>query len=292
MKARISRAIKRVMLPDRGTLFQRQFLPISLTLVVCALMIALIYGEIHILNRFTGHDIGTIVRWPDILIGLTVYLKTSIDFALFMGNLMHENTGWRNRISIEIGTALGNALGTMAVLFVWVIFKEFEWLLALMVLLAAIVLFKLAEDGLVHAVRSDREYPFFFREIVHGVEVFLRHINWFTRPIVRIIMPNISLNSGPRGGFWPLFFFSITIPFVLGLDDFAGYVPLFSLINVFSFTIGAFVAHALLNMFLYLSPDRTTRIVRNPIISFIGSLAFIGLAAWGIYEVLRILVIH
>lgn len=282
------RAITRIMQQDRGTFFQRQLLPVSLTAVIAVLVIALIYSEILLLNRFTGDGISLAVRWPDILIGLTVYLKTSIDFALFMGNLMQANGGWRNRISIEIGTALGHALGTMAILFIWALFREIDWLLAIMILLAAVILLRLAEDGLVHAVRTDREYPTVFRHIVHALEVFLKHVNWFTRPLLARIFPDLKMNAGPRGGFWALMLFSFSVPFVLGLDDFAGYVPLFSIVNVFGFAIGAFVAHALLNAFLYLSPERTTRAVRNPVISLLGSVAFIGIAGWGVLEALRL----
>lgn len=275
--------------PDRGTLFQRQFLPVSLTAVACVFVIGLIYGEIRILNHFTTNDLSLIVRWQDVLIGLTVYLKTSIDFAIFMGNLMHDNGGWKNRIGIELGTALGHAFGTMVVLLIWVLFKEVDWLLAIMILLAAIVLFRLAEDGLAHATHTDHEYPAFFRHSIHALDVFLKRINWFTGPLVRLILPDVTPNAGAKKSLWALFFFAISIPFVLGLDDFAGYVPLFSIVNVFGFAIGAFVAHALLNMFLYLSPERTTRAVRNPIIAFVGSLAFIGLAVWGLYEAIHLL---
>lgn len=277
------------MQPARGTLFQRQLLPISLTLVACGVLVLAVYGQIRFLNHFIASDIALKVRWGDVLIGLTVYLKTSIDFALFMGNLMRQNTGWKNRISIELGTALGNALGTMAVLFVWVLFKEVNWLLALMIIVAALVLFKLAEEGLEHAAHTDREYPLGFRKAVHGVGIFLKHVNWFTRPFLRFILPDISMNAGARPGFWKLFFFAITVPFVLGLDDFAGYVPIFSIVNVFGFAIGVLAAHALLNMFLYLSPERTIKAVKNPLISFAGSIAFIGLGSWGLYEALHLL---
>jgi hypothetical protein len=277
--------------PERGTFWQRQVLPILLAIIACVLMIGLVYGQIRLLNTFTSRDISLTVLVADILIGFTVYIKTSIDFALFMGNLMRENTGWKNRISIEIGTALGNALGTMVVLFIWVLFKEIDWLLALMILLAALVLFKLAEEGLSHAIHTDHTYPDAFRIPVHALKVLLSHINWFTGPFLRFILPDLSMNAGPRGGFWKLFVFSITIPFVLGLDDFAGYVPIFSLVNVFGFTIGVFVAHALLNIFLYISPDKTIRTVKNPFISVFGSIAFVGLGAWGIFEAVRLLVV-
>jgi hypothetical protein len=277
------------MQPERGSLVQRQILPILLTMVMFVLMAELIYGEILLLNRFTERDIILALRWPDVLIGFTVYLKTSIDFAIFIGSLMHSNPGWKNRISIELGTALGNALGTMAVLFIWVIFKEVDWLLALMIIAAALVLFRLAQDGLVHATHTDREYPLFFKKAVHGLEVFLRHVNWFANPALKFLLPERSINAGPRTGLISLFFFAISVPFVLGLDDFAGYVPLFSLVNVFSFAVGVFGAHALLNMFLYISPEHTIKAVKNPIISFVGSIVFVGLAVWGLIEAAHLL---
>jgi hypothetical protein len=278
------------MQPERGSLLERQIIPIALAALVSGLLILLISQEIRILNHFTAKDITLAVRWQDVLIGLTVYLKTSIDFAIFIGNLMRANGGWRNRISIEVGTAFGNALGTMVVLLMWVIFKEVDWLLALMILVAAFVLLKLAEEGLEHAIHTDREYPLLFKETVHGFEVLLKHVNWFTRPLLQYILPKRSMNAESRGSFWSLLLFSITVPFVLGLDDFAGYVPLFSVVNVFGFTVGVFLAHALLNMFLYLSPERTTKAVKNPIIALVGSAVFVGLAGWGLYEALHLLI--
>ena len=227
-------------------------------------LIALIYLQITLLNHFSTEDISLQVQLPDILIGMTVYLKTSIDFALFIGNLMQANGGWKNRISIEMGTALGNALGTMAVLTLWTFFREIDWLLAIMIILAAFVLFKLAETGLDHAKHTDREYPVIFRHAVTAVEVVLHHINWFTSPLLRYILPEMSMNSGTRNSFWSLFAFAIVVPFMLGLDDFAGYVPLFSLVNVLGFTVGVFIAHALLNTLLYISPAKTIQAVKNP----------------------------
>lgn len=277
------------MQPERGTLFERQLLPIGIAAIACVLVIGLVYAEILFLDATTGVRISRAVRFGDILIGIVVYLKTSIDFALFMGNLMHENGGWRNRISIQLGTFIGNTLGTMVVLLIWAVFTEISWLLALMILLAALVLFRLAEEGLAHAIRTDREYPPLFRRTVQGTEVLLKHINWFTHPLLSRILPDMKLNAGPRRGFWSLFAFSISVPFVLGLDNFAGYVPLFSLVNVFGFAIGVFIAHAFLNVFLYLSPERTTRAVRNPVISLFGSFIFIGLAVWGILEAAQLL---
>jgi len=270
-------------------LIKRQIIPITLAACVAVLLAFLLLGEIAILNRFTTADISTRVRIGDIVLGMTIYLKTSIDFALFMGNLMKHNRGWKNRISIELGTALGNALGTGIVLAVWAFFKEVTWLLAIMIVVASLVLFKLAESGLEHTERDDRRWPRTVKLLVNGFEYFLDRLNRIIAPFIRYILPEFNMNAGARAGFWSLFGFAVSVPFFLGLDDFAGYVPIFSLVNVFGFSIGVFLAHALLNMFLYLSPERTVKVVKNPFISFFGSVIFVGLGIWGLIEAARLI---
>ncbi len=268
--------------------FKRQLLPLALTFAVCAVLVAALWLEILGLNRITTTDISLEVRWVDVLIGLTIYLKTSIDFAIFIGRLMSQNNSWKSRIAIEIGTAFGNAAGTMGILLIWTFFKEVRWLLALMVFVAALVLFKLAEDSLEHV--TDEGIGFKpLKRVAHTLEIVLDKFNKLVAPVLKFVLPNLKSKDRGALAFWPLFLSSFTIPFILGLDDFAGYVPLFSIVNVFGFGIGVFVGHMVLNLFLYLSPQHTIRIVKNSLISFIGSLAFIGLGIWGLVEVIRII---
>ena len=59
-----------------------------------------------------------------------------------------------------------------------------------------------------------------------------------------------------------LLLFSFSVPFILGLDDFAGYVPLFNIINVFGFSLGVIGAHMLLNIALFIN-GCYCQIVRN-----------------------------
>lgn len=273
----------------RETFLKSQAVPVALTVIVAGGLTALLYALIVLLNAFTPSDIAIAVRWQDVLVGATIYLKTSIDFAIFIGRLMHKNAGWKSRIAIEIGTAVGNAAGTLAVLTIWTFFKEVKWLLALMILVAALVLFKLAEDGLEHAKVEDSRFPRWFRGFVDGFEAVLDKINRRILPVLKYVIPDLSLKDGAGLTFWPLFGFAFTVPFILGLDDFAGYVPLFSVVNVFGFAIGVFAGHMLLNMLLYLSPERTIKAVKNPVISLVGSIAFVGLGVWGLIEVVRII---
>jgi hypothetical protein len=48
----------------------------------------------------------------------------------------------------------------------------------------------------------------------------------------------------------------------------------------------------ILNVALYISPSRTITLVRNPVIAIIGSVAFVGLAGWGLFEAFKLLFLH
>lgn len=272
-------------------LFHQQFIPLFLTVVVFFALGALFFGVIYGLNLIPGTaEISLKIRWYDVLIGGTIYLKTSVDFAIFMGRLMSTNPGWKNRIAIEIGTALGNGLGTIVVLIIWTFFKEVEWLLALMIFLAALVLFELAFASLEHFSNwegNGKLKRFLFIIMDKGLSSVIK----FTQPLTKKILPDLGekLKGGDKLPWKKLLLFSFSVPFILGLDDFAGYVPLFNVVNVFGFSIGVIGSHMLLNIALFINPSATVKVVRNEWVSFIGSLAFVGLAIWGLVEVVKII---
>lgn len=272
----------------KESLLISQGLPLALTVIIFGVLTALTYLEIRILNTFTPEDISLVINPVDILIGLTIYLKTAIDFAVFIGHLMHKNPGTKGRIAIELGSAVGNAAGTMAILLIWTFFKEVRWLLVLMLFLAAIVLFKLAEDSLEHA-KDAENHPKWFMHLVRKLDRLLHFFNKFTNPLLSRIMPHGGMKAAGFTKFWPLFVFAFTVPFVLGLDDFAGYVPLFSVINVFGFAIGVYAGHMILNILLYISPERTIKLVKLPAIALVGTLAFIALGIYGFYEIAHLI---
>lgn len=269
-----------------------QAIPLALTLVVLAALVGALYAVIYFLNQFpTSEKISLSLHWADILVGGTIYLKTSVDFAIFMGRLMNTNPGWKNRVAIEIGTALGNALGTIAVLILWTFFKEVHWLLAIMIFLAALVLFELAYAGLEHF--EDWEKANGLKSGLYGIlNSVLSTIVRITKPVTSKILPDLGakLKGGSALPWKKLLLFSFTIPFILGLDDFAGYVPLFNVVNVLGFSVGVMAAHTLLNIALFINPEKTTELVRNAWVSFLGTLAFVGLAIWGLVEVVKIFI--
>lgn len=265
--------------------YPNQLIPLVLTALICALGVGLLMGHIHILNFFMGSKdpIVPILKWHDIAVGTVIYLKTSIDFALFIGRLMADYPGWKNRVAIEVGTALGNVVGTLCILTLWTVFKEIKILLAVMIIIAGLVLLRLAETGLKH-VETEKNNNSSLIRICRNISIILQKINGFFAPLLEKIIPHSDLKEGKETTWYQLLTLSFTVPFILGADDFAGYISLFNVVNVMGFATGVFIGHMILNNALFISPTTTIRVVRNPIISFIGSIAFIAIAVWGFIE--------
>lgn len=268
-------------------IIRNQVIPISVSIVVCAILIVILYIELLTINSLSAENISLQLSWPAVLVGMTIYLKTSVDFAILIGRMMSKNKGLKARLGIEVGTALGNALGTMAVLLVWVFVKQVNWLLALMVFLASLVLLRLAQDSLEDIIRNggDKAYDKIAKKLDRG----LKFINQIFDPVLSKIIPSQALKIRTVTGFGAIIALSFTVPFILGLDDFAGYVPLFNVVNVFGFAVGVFIGHMILNIFLFAAPSKTIAIVKNPAISLAGSIVFVGLAVWGLHEAYKLL---
>lgn len=269
--------------------FQRQLTPILLAIITFLALVGVLFVFILFLNLLPTKDkIIPLLRISDILVGLTIYLKTSIDFALFIGNIMKQYPGTKNRIAIEFGTALGNGLGTLLVLTIWTFFREVLILMILMIILASLVLLKMAEESLQELHEEKQTPP---SPVIHLVRVMffvLQKINLVFSPLTSILLPHPTQKKQIAASFASLFLFSFSIPFILGLDDFAGYIPLFSIINVFGFATGAFLGHMALTVSLFASPKMAVRIVRLPIIATVGAFAFIIIAGIGFFEASRI----
>lgn len=268
-----------------------QLIPLALTFIVMGAFLILLHAALLFFNSIPFSEAIVLqIRWFDVAIGATIYLKTSIDFAIFIGRMMAANPGWRNRVAIEIGTAAGNAVGTIAIIGLWVLLKHIDLLLAAMIFLASLVLFELAHGSLEHFVNwqaSGGPKRILFLSL-HAV---LDMVKKLIDPILSRVMPDLGEKMrGAAGLTWPgLLRFATSVPFILGLDDFAGYVPLFSVVNVYGFAVGVIAAHTLLNAALFLSPTRTITAVKNEIVSFLGALAFIGLGIYGLTEAGKII---
>ena len=214
---------------------REQGLPIGITIITFALISVLLILFVNILNLFPFPDKILVSLKPyDILFGMTIYLKVSVDFAIFMGNLIKSNPGWKNRIAIELGTSIGNALGTILILTVWIFLRNVEILLVIMILISSLVLLKMAEEGIKDFLEIEQEHV--LSRPLTRIKNLLSIINKLTHPFLRKILPEGRITGKTAVSFSSLVIFSFTVPFILGLDDFAGYIPLFSIINIVSFS--------------------------------------------------------
>jgi len=261
-----------------------QALPIFLTFLTFLGLATLLYGLLLILSSFkVGQPIILDFRRREVLFGIIIYLKTAIDFAIFTGNLMRTNPGWKKRIAIELGTAVGNGFGTFLILIIWTAFKAIPPLMIIMIFIASVVLLRMAQESFEEFLKQ-RESFIKLKMPVSLLQDQLNLINKLFRPILRFFVPNLNLTKTKKLSFINLVIFSLAIPFVLGLDDFAGYIPLFTLINVFGFSVGILLGHMLLTIGLFAFPKKTVEVVKHPIVLIVGGLAFIGLGIYGFYE--------
>jgi hypothetical protein len=250
-----------------------QAFPIFLTFLTFLGLATLLYGLLLILSSFNvGQPIILDFRKREVLFGVIIYLKTAIDFAIFTGNLMKTNPGWKKRIAIELGTAVGNGFGTFLILIIWTIFKAVPPLMVIMIFVAAVVLLRMAQESFEEFLKQRQSF-IKLKMPVSLLQDQLNLVNRIFRPILKFVVPNLNL-----------VIFSLTIPFVLGLDDFAGYIPLFTIVNVFGFSIGVLLGHMILTIGLFAFPKKTVEVVKHPLVLIIGGVAFIGLGLYGFYE--------
>ncbi len=270
----------------------RQLIPLIFTVVILGILLVILHASLFLFNQIPGTiPILLVIRPQDVIVGATIYLKTEIDFAILLGRLMHLYPGWRNRVALEIGSAIGNAGGTILIIGLWVVLKHVDLLLALMVLIASLVLFELAHSGLEYLTNWNSAGGV-KKWLYKGLHTFLDATAKVINPLLFHIIPDLRASlRGKEGLSWTkLAGFATEIPFILGLDDFAGYVPLFNVVNIYGFAAGVIGAHTILNICLFLSPSRTVAAVRNEYVSFIGTLAFIGLGIYGLIEAGKIII--
>ena len=138
----------------------------------------------------------------------------------------------------------------MAILAVWSFFKEINVLLVRMFIIASLVLFRLAQES-IYYISEGKNNPKVLFSISSLIDFFLDKINSVTKLVLSVIIPNAN--------------------------------------NVFGFGIGVMTGHTLLNIFLFISSSKTVIAVKYPLISFIGSIAFIILGIWGLKEGLNLI---
>lgn len=248
----------------------KQLLPIGLSLSLFALFSALTY----VLVRWLG-GLSTEFIWWQFALGIFIYLKTSVDYALFVGGLMGENEGIPKRIAMNVGTQVGCFLGVTMIVILWSFFKEIHWLMAILLVIAGYILIGLGDGSQEH-----------FESLPEGFRKPLRIFFDITRPVVGLFtwfMPDGEMSAVPMT-VGRLLLVSSIIPFALGADDLAGYMTLLQPANVFSLLVGIYFGDAIIDIALFFSPKTTVSIVKNRWVSYFGALFFIGLGVVSIFD--------
>lgn len=266
-----------------------KIIPGILALLTFLILSTLLYWALLFLDSLhLNYPVILDFRKREVIFGILIYLKTAIDFAIFMGNLMHTNPGWRKRIAIAFGTSIGNAFGTFLILIVWTLFKEIPALMTAGVFISSVILLKLAEENFEIFLKQKKSF-IKIRMPVNLLQNQLDFVNNQFRPVLKFLVPDLNLTGTKKLSFINLIVFSFTIPFILGINDFAGYIPLFEYVNVFGFTLGVMLGHMLLTIGLFLLPKKTVGIVKHPVVLIGGGLAFLAIGIFGFFEAFKIL---
>lgn len=262
---------------------KKQFLPIFISLGLFVIFTIITYFLLRFLNTFNiiSEKLSTQLFFSQIGLGIFIYLKTAVDYAIFVGCLMEKNTGTPKRIAMNAGTSIGCFLGVTLITILWSFFKEVHWLMVILLVVSAMILFKLGDGS---------------KEHYDGMPEWLKYpLNLFfqiTRPIVKIFtffMPNSELSSGTLN-VGRLFFLSMIIPFALGADDLAGYMVLLTPLNVFSLLIGIYFGDAIIDIGLFSNQKLTVKIVKNKYVSYFGALIFIFLGFMSIFHAINYII--
>lgn len=260
-----------------------QIIPLGIAFVSTTVFVAILFTNITLSNSiFVKDPIVLTVRFGDFLLGLYLYIKTSIDFAVFIGSMLSANRGWKNRIAIEWGTSLGNFLGTLLILWIWTIFRQTSLFLeGIIVMIASFVLLELAAGSLSRLKKSG----WFYR-----LANLVLKIRFITSPFLGW-MPDLERTMAGKKmpGLKALLLYSFTVPFVLGSDDFAGYISVFNVVNVFSFATGVVVGHGLLLAAIFAVPKVTQKVLATTAFSVLAVITFFIIFLIGLSDAVKIL---
>ena len=208
----------------------------------------------------------------DIAIGFFLYFVTAIDYALIVGRMQVVNNGLKARFTMNVFTCLGCFVGVSFVLFLWGLAKEIDWLIIILLIFAGSVMVKLAYESLGY-FRDAKSIPSTIRTLSVKLIGFLHSL---TQPLTfwipELASPKIAKMSTKKLASW-----AFLLPFIIGLDDFVGYMGAMTIYNVFSLLLGIYLADIVIDVLIFTSPKLTKKVVEGAILSLLASWAFLYL---------------
>ncbi len=269
-----------------------QVIPLTIAFGSGLLFLLFLFFNVNLSNHiFPITPIRLTLGFADLALGFYLYIKTSVDFAAFIGSMMVSNPGWKNRVAVEWGTSLGNFAGTLVVLWLWMIFRSTNQLLeGLIVLIASFVLLELAAGSHERLREAEWDVQSGFKKSFFMLSKFFLKLRLFTEPFL-VWMPDLEATMSGKSlpTIKSLLLYSFIVPFILGSDDFASYISVFSVVNVFSFATGVIIGHSILLAGLFAFPKKVDHLLALPGFSALAITTFILLFLNGAYDAVKIL---
>lgn len=246
-------------------------------IAVCAIMFLLFVGFTmgfitYLINPFSHDRIPIHLFLFDMAVGFFLYFITAVDYALIIGRMQVENTGIRARFTMNVFTCLGCFAGVSFILFIWGFAKEISWLIIALLIFAGCVMVKLAYEGMEYFKDSKKIWYPLRVFTVNMITVFHNITQALTFWIPELASPDVKKMKLSKLALW-----SFLLPFIIGIDDFVGYMGAMTIYNVFSLIFGIYLADVVIDILIFISPNFTKKMVQSALLSFLATYAFLYL---------------
>ncbi|MEI7578463.1 MAG: hypothetical protein WCJ58_00310 [bacterium] len=226
-----------------------------------------------LMNPFASDPIELKLHFSSMAVGFFLYFVTAVDYALIVGRMQAANPGIKARFAMNVFTCIGCFIGVTVVLFLWGFAKEVSWLILPLLIFAGSVMIKLAYEGRGYFEKS-KSVPFFIRiPLARLLKIFF----YFSKPLTFWI-PELGSPNVQKMRIRNLAKWAFLLPFIIGLDDFVGYMGAMTIYNVFSLLFGIYLADIVIDLLIFISPKFTKKVVQSALLSLLAAFAFLYLA--------------
>jgi hypothetical protein len=245
--------------------------------IVCGLLFLFfisssIFFITYFINPMSTEKILLEFHLKDFLVGFFLYFITAVDYALIVGRMQTVNRGLQPRFVMNVFTCLGCFVGVTLVLFVWGFAKEIDWLIVALLIFAGSVMVKLAYEGLEYFENAPNIAKPIRVLTTQGVTFLHRLTEGLTFWIPELASPKVKKMRLSQLALW-----AGVLPFIIGLDDFVGYMGAMTIYNVFSLLFGIYLADIVIDILIFISPKLTKKMVESAILSLLATYAFLYL---------------
>ena len=257
-----------------------QLIPILVCTVLFTLFVtSSVLFITQLINPYSSEKIEISFHLKDFLVGFFLYFITAVDYALIVGRMQTVNRGLTARFVMNVFTCLGCFIGVSLVLFLWGFAKEVDWLIISLLIFAGSVMVKLAYEGLEYFVDAKNIWKP-IRVLTAAITTSLHHATeGITFWIPELASPKVTKMSLGKLALW-----SGILPFIIGLDDFIGYMGAMTIYNVFSLLVGIYLADIVIDILIFISPKATKKIVESALLSLLATYAFLYLMYKSFWE--------